>query len=146
MPARGKRHPPAPAVGCAELYNLDMSRIPASQARAKWAETIDQAKRGPVTVTEYGRESVVILDSEMAREALDALERERATTSAKVDDERVAKTTRPAPRGVTTPTSGFVSGAKITDVLHDLGSDAAWAAELAADRAAVEIEDPWAES
>lgn len=56
------------------MYNLAMLRIPATQARQRWAQTMDSAHRGPVTITDHGRESVMILDIEVAHRALQALE------------------------------------------------------------------------
>ena len=51
-----------------------MKQIPATQARQRWAQTIDDAHRGPVSITEHGRESVILLDAEVAHRALQALE------------------------------------------------------------------------
>jgi prevent-host-death family protein len=51
-----------------------MTSIPATQARQKWAQTLDLALREPVTITQHGRASVVMLDAEVARRALEALE------------------------------------------------------------------------
>ncbi len=51
-----------------------MKQIPATQARQQWAQTIDDAHRGPVSITEHGRESVILLDAEVAHRALQALE------------------------------------------------------------------------
>ena len=56
------------------MYDLAMIRIPATQARQRWAQTMDSAHRGPVTITDHGRESVMILDIEIAQRALQALE------------------------------------------------------------------------
>ena len=56
------------------MYNLAMLRIPATQARQRWAQTMDSAHREPVTITDHGRESVMLLDIEVARRALQALE------------------------------------------------------------------------
>jgi len=49
-----------------------MTTIPATEARQRWAQTLDAARRGPVTITEYGRETVTILDVDLGR--LEALE------------------------------------------------------------------------
>lgn len=51
-----------------------MTSIPATQARQRWAETMDTARREPVTITQHGRDSVVLLDAVVARRALAALE------------------------------------------------------------------------
>ena len=51
-----------------------MIKTTATQARQRWAETVDAARREPVTVTEHGRETVTIMDAELARRALEALE------------------------------------------------------------------------
>lgn len=51
-----------------------MNDIPATQARQRWAETIDAAHRAPVTITEHGRASVMVLDFDIAQKALEALE------------------------------------------------------------------------
>ncbi|WP_130177217.1 type II toxin-antitoxin system prevent-host-death family antitoxin [Cryobacterium sp. SO1] len=51
-----------------------MTRIPATRARQQWSQTIDEAKRAPVTITEHGRETVVLMDAALGRRALEALE------------------------------------------------------------------------
>ena len=51
-----------------------MIKTTATQARQRWAETVDAARREPVTVTEHGRETVTIMDAELARRALEALD------------------------------------------------------------------------
>lgn len=56
------------------MYILAMKQIPATQARQRWAQTIEDAHRGPVSITEHGRETVVLLDAEVAHRALQALE------------------------------------------------------------------------
>lgn len=56
------------------MYNLAMTSIPATEARQKWAQTLDRAHREPVTITQHGRDSVVLLDADVARRALAALE------------------------------------------------------------------------
>ena len=58
----------------AKMYNLAMIRIPATQARQRWAQTMDSARRNPVTITDHGRETVMVLDIEIAHRALRALE------------------------------------------------------------------------
>lgn len=67
----------------AKMYNLAMLRIPATQARQRWAQTMDSAHRGPVTITDHGRESVMILDIEVAHRALQALEDAEDAAAAK---------------------------------------------------------------
>ncbi|WP_426519837.1 type II toxin-antitoxin system prevent-host-death family antitoxin [Diaminobutyricibacter sp. McL0618] len=62
-----------------------MVAIPATQARQRWAQTLDEAHRAPVTITEHGRESVMVIDFEVAKRALQALEdAEDAATAAEV--------------------------------------------------------------
>jgi prevent-host-death family protein len=51
------------------MYNL-----PASEARQRWSDIIDHAHREPVAITVRGREQVVVLEAELARRALQALE------------------------------------------------------------------------
>ncbi|MBK5238269.1 MAG: type II toxin-antitoxin system Phd/YefM family antitoxin [Actinomycetales bacterium] len=51
-----------------------MTTIPATEARQKWAQTLDLAHREPVTITQHGRDSVVLLDADVAKRALAALE------------------------------------------------------------------------
>lgn len=51
-----------------------MTVIPATQARQRWAQTIDHARREPVTISEHGRETVVVMSVELSRRALAALE------------------------------------------------------------------------
>lgn len=58
----------------AKMYDLAVIRIPATQARQRWAQTMDSARRSPVTITDHGRESVMVLDVEVAHRALQALE------------------------------------------------------------------------
>ena len=48
--------------------------IPASEARQNWAETLQSAAQEPVTITQHGRDSVVIMDAALAERALTALE------------------------------------------------------------------------
>lgn len=68
------------------MYNLAMTAIPATQARQRWAQTIDAARRAPVTVTEHGRATVTIMDVELGRRALQALEdAEDAAAAAEAD-------------------------------------------------------------
>ncbi|WP_241249104.1 type II toxin-antitoxin system prevent-host-death family antitoxin [Agrococcus sp. KRD186] len=51
-----------------------MTTIPATAARQRWAQTLDAARRQPITITEHGRETVVVMDVELSRRALAALE------------------------------------------------------------------------
>lgn len=51
-----------------------MTVVTATTARQRWAETIDSARREPVTITEHGRETVVVMDVDLSRRALAALE------------------------------------------------------------------------
>lgn len=61
-------------IANAKMYNLAMTTIPATEARQKWAQTLDRAHREPVTITQHGRNSVVLLDAAVAARALAALE------------------------------------------------------------------------
>lgn len=58
----------------AKLYNLSMKSIPATAARQRWAETMDDARRSPAVITEHGRETVMLMDIHLGRRALQALE------------------------------------------------------------------------
>ena len=74
----------------AKTHTFAMIRIPATRARQQWSQTIDEAKRAPVTITEHGRETVVLMDAALARRALEALEdaedaREAAETLARIE-------------------------------------------------------------
>jgi prevent-host-death family protein len=51
-----------------------MVAIPATEARQQWARTLELAHREPVTITQHGRDSVIILDAEIATRALAALQ------------------------------------------------------------------------
>ncbi|WP_022887659.1 type II toxin-antitoxin system Phd/YefM family antitoxin [Glaciibacter superstes] len=51
-----------------------MTTIPATRARQQWAQKLDEAKKAPETITEHGRETVVLMDAELSRRALEALE------------------------------------------------------------------------
>ncbi|MCR6711194.1 MAG: type II toxin-antitoxin system prevent-host-death family antitoxin [Demequina sp.] len=51
-----------------------MNQISSTHARQKWAETVEAARREPVTVTDHGRETVTIMDADLSRRALQALE------------------------------------------------------------------------
>jgi len=50
------------------------SVVSATQARQRWAETLEQALRGPVEITSHGRTVAVVMDPILARRALEALE------------------------------------------------------------------------
>lgn len=56
------------------MYTSYMNHVTSSLARQNWAETVDRARRAPVTVTDHGRESVTIMDADLAKRALQALE------------------------------------------------------------------------
>lgn len=56
------------------MYNLAMSRVPATIARQKWAETLDAAKLEPIRITSHGREVAVVMGVELANKALAALD------------------------------------------------------------------------
>lgn len=67
------------------MYNLAMTTLPATEARQRWAQTLDAAHRSPVTITEHGRESVMVIEITVARRALEALEdAEDAATAAEI--------------------------------------------------------------
>ncbi len=51
-----------------------MTSLPATDARQKWAQTLEHAHREPVIITQHGRDSVVLLDADLAQRALAALE------------------------------------------------------------------------
>lgn len=51
-----------------------MNRITATNARQNWAETIESAKAEPVLLTDHGRPTVVMMNAELARLALEVLE------------------------------------------------------------------------
>lgn len=57
-----------------KTYTLHMKRITATQARQHWAQTVEAARREPVTITDHGRETVTIMDVDLSRRALEALE------------------------------------------------------------------------
>ncbi|MEO7146725.1 MAG: type II toxin-antitoxin system prevent-host-death family antitoxin [Terrimesophilobacter sp.] len=67
-----------------------MTLIPATQARQRWAETLDAARRGPITITEHGRETVTLLDVELSRRALKALEDAEDAVAAAEAEEAIA--------------------------------------------------------
>lgn len=51
-----------------------MSELTSTEARQRWAETLDAAKQGPVRITSHGREVAVVMSVELADRALAALE------------------------------------------------------------------------
>lgn len=102
-----------------------MTVIPTSSARAHWAKTIDEAKREPVTVTEHGRETVVIMGAGVARDALAALAQMRAGSAPRSDDR-------------------FVPVENVSAALDELGADTTWTRELRDARGLVDLADPWA--
>ena len=51
-----------------------MHTISSTQARQNWADTIEAARIEPVTITDHGRKTVTIMDAELAKRALQALE------------------------------------------------------------------------
>jgi prevent-host-death family protein len=55
--------------------------ISAAEARQHWSETIDSARRAPVSITRNGREAVVLMDAALAARALAALENEHDLTA-----------------------------------------------------------------
>jgi len=67
-----------------------MTTIPATEARQKWAQTLQMAQREPVTITQHGRASVVLLDAEVARRALEALEEAQDIADAKAAEAEMA--------------------------------------------------------
>ncbi|MFM1927034.1 MAG: hypothetical protein RLZ06_610 [Actinomycetota bacterium] len=56
------------------MYILHMNTISSTQARQNWADTIEAARIEPVTITDHGRKTVTIMDAELAKRALQALE------------------------------------------------------------------------
>ncbi len=51
-----------------------MTTVTATDARQRWAETLDAAKRGPVRISSHGREVAVVMSVDLAERALAALE------------------------------------------------------------------------
>ncbi len=88
------------------MYNSYMTNITATHARQRWAETLDAARISPVTVTEHGRETVTILEVELARRALQALEDAEDAAAA---DEALVQMREGAPTFA------------LEDVAHELG-------------------------
>lgn len=50
-----------------------MNRISATVARQNWADTIENAKVEPVLLTDHGRPTVVMMDAQLAKLALEVL-------------------------------------------------------------------------
>lgn len=67
-----------------------MMTIPSTRARQQWAQTLDAAKKSPVTITERGRETVVLLDADLSRRALEALQDAEDAAEAAEVEARVA--------------------------------------------------------
>jgi hypothetical protein len=62
--------------------------LPATDARQKWAQTLNRAHREPGTITQHGRDSTVTLDAgfaERAPAALEEVEDKVAADAAKVE-------------------------------------------------------------
>jgi PHD/YefM family antitoxin component YafN of YafNO toxin-antitoxin module len=59
------------------MYILYMNSVASTYARQNWAETIELAKREPVTITDHARPAVVMMNAELARLALQVLEDSR---------------------------------------------------------------------
>ncbi|MFM2321428.1 MAG: hypothetical protein RL612_575 [Actinomycetota bacterium] len=51
-----------------------MNTITATNARQNWADTIESAKSQPVLLTDHGRPTVVMMNAELARLALQVLD------------------------------------------------------------------------
>lgn len=51
-----------------------MNRIASTKARQNWAETIEEAKSEPILLTDHGRPAVVMMNPQLAKRALQALE------------------------------------------------------------------------
>jgi prevent-host-death family protein len=54
-----------------------MNSISSTQVRQHWAATVEQAREEPIVVTEHGRETVVVMDAQLAKLALQVLEDSR---------------------------------------------------------------------
>lgn len=66
-----------------------MTEVTATEARQRWAATLDAAKVSPVWITNHGREVAVVMSVELAERALAALEdaEEIAAAEAALADE-----------------------------------------------------------
>ena len=51
-----------------------MASITATDARQRWAETLDAAKRAPVRISSHGRDVAVVMSVDLAERALAALQ------------------------------------------------------------------------
>ncbi|MEY4313223.1 MAG: hypothetical protein RLZZ319_732 [Actinomycetota bacterium] len=54
-----------------------MNSVTSSHARQNWADTIDRARDEPIVITDHGRQTVVVMDAELAKLALQVLEDSR---------------------------------------------------------------------
>lgn len=74
-----------------------MVSIPATAARQRWAQTLDAARREPVTITEHGRAAVVVMDVELSERALAALEDAQDAAAAREAADAIAQGEEPVP-------------------------------------------------
>ncbi|MDR1214594.1 MAG: type II toxin-antitoxin system Phd/YefM family antitoxin [Propionibacteriaceae bacterium] len=58
-----------------------MMTVTTSEARQRWGRVLDAAKREPVTITEHGRPTAVLMDADLSGRALAALRRETSTAA-----------------------------------------------------------------
>lgn len=54
-----------------------MNAVTSSHARQNWADTVERARNEPLVITDHGRETVVVMDAELAKLALQVLEDSR---------------------------------------------------------------------
>lgn len=54
-----------------------MNAVTSSHARQNWADTVERARTEPIVITDHGRETVVVMDAELAKLALQVLEDSR---------------------------------------------------------------------
>lgn len=54
-----------------------MNTITSSHARQNWADTVERARDEPIVITDHGRHTVVVMDAELAKLALQVLEDSR---------------------------------------------------------------------
>ena len=73
-----------------KTYNLYMTHVTSSFARQHWAQTVEQARKAPITITDHGRETVAIMDAELGRRALRALEDAEDAASAAAAEAEIA--------------------------------------------------------
>ena len=71
------------------MYILYMNSVASTYARQNWAETLELAKLEPVMITDHSRPAVVMMNAELARLALQALEDSRDIEDAYKALERV---------------------------------------------------------